>query len=333
MMKTPKQIIGIRKRIKSKGLITVIKELVEYYKKFQDFPKRFDQKINPIKWTFRIVITYGNACFYYYDDEFRLILDFVPHDINSWLSDRVCPSEFRNLTENKIVFFSKMKEANLPHIPIFFSKENGQIKIFSTEINLFQNVLEKPIWGFQGSQVDFYSTILPSQAKDGFLYQPKIDNHHFLKQLANTKASNTVRVLTYISNSNDVHVLSSLIRLSLNSGFTDNLVNGGIAVGINKLSGKLNEIGLDNQGNKMLRHPNGNFEFKGVQIPFWEETIEIVKKAALAFKETRLIGWDILITETGPIILEANRKSSLYLSQSQGEVFYNSIYIQENMKF
>lgn len=333
MMSLPKQLVGIIKRVKSKGLITVTKEILVYFRKFKDFPKRFDQRISPIRWLFRMIITYGNACFYYYEDEFGLILDFIPHDTNSWLSERVCPSEYRDFTENKIVFFSIVKNADLPHVPIFFHKENGKTEIFSSEVDLFHDVIEKPNWGLQGSKVSFYEAIIPDHAKEGFLYQPKIENHSYLKQLANTKASNTVRILTYLSNSNEIHVLSSLIRLSINSGFTDNLVNGGIAVGIHKLNGQLNEIGLDNRGNKVVKHPQGSFEFKGAQIPFWKETIELVEKAALIFKETRLIGWDIIISEKGPVILEANRKSSLYLSQSQGEVFYNSIYIQENMKF
>lgn len=329
-MKLPKQIIGILKRLKRKGILLIIRELFEYTRKFRNYPKRFNQNINPIRWFFRMFVTYGNACFYYYDSEFSCIINFIPHDTNSWLAKKVCPEEYRNLTENKVVFFNKMSETDLPHVPVLFYKENDKTTRILKK-KYFEHVIEKPIWGIQGLKVRYHKLIKPEDAIEGYIYQRKIENHSYLKSIANTKASNTIRVLTYLSNSNEVHILSALIRLSLNSGYTDNLVNGGIAVGINKITGKLNESGLDNLGKKKFEHPDGYVKFNDAQIPFWKEIIALSKKAALNFKETRLIGWDILLTEEGPVILEANRKSSLYLSQSQGELFYNSIYVQENM--
>ena len=61
------------------------------------------------------------------------------------------------------------------------------------------------------------------------------------------------------------------------------------------------------------------------------EIIETVIKAAKVLSEVRLIGWDIALTDEGPLILEANRKSDFYLSQSQGQVFFDSAYVHENM--
>ncbi len=38
----------------------------------------------------------------------------------------------------------------------------------------------------------------------------------------------------------------------------------------------------------------------------WKESIELVKQAALHRPENRSIGWDVVITEKGPELLEGN---------------------------
>lgn len=53
-------------------------------------------------------------------------------------------------------------------------------------------------------------------------------------------------------------------------------------------------------------HPVTGVGFKGFQIPFWSETIEMMKKAVTEASYISNIGWDIAITNSGPIIVEAN---------------------------
>ena len=42
------------------------------------------------------------------------------------------------------------------------------------------------------------------------------------------------------------------------------------------------------------------------EIPFFEETLQLCKKAALVEKHVRYVGWDIAIGDNGPIIVEGN---------------------------
>ena len=53
-------------------------------------------------------------------------------------------------------------------------------------------------------------------------------------------------------------------------------------------------------------HPITGVEIVGLQVPFWNETVAMVKKAALEHPENRSIGWDIVITENGPGFIEGN---------------------------
>ena len=44
----------------------------------------------------------------------------------------------------------------------------------------------------------------------------------------------------------------------------------------------------------------------GFQIPFWKETLELVREAALLQTGNRSVGWDIAITDIGPELIEGN---------------------------
>src|SRR5699024_11501854 len=53
-------------------------------------------------------------------------------------------------------------------------------------------------------------------------------------------------------------------------------------------------------------HPITGERIIGFQIPFWERTLEMVKKAAGLYSGNRSIGWDIVITKSGPGLIEGN---------------------------
>jgi hypothetical protein len=47
------------------------------------------------------------------------------------------------------------------------------------------------------------------------------------------------------------------------------------------------------------------YEFAGFEVPYFMEALDTVKTAA-AILPHRLVGWDIAITEEGPVLLEGN---------------------------
>ena len=44
----------------------------------------------------------------------------------------------------------------------------------------------------------------------------------------------------------------------------------------------------------------------GFQVPYWQECIQLAKYAALLHSENRSIGCDIVVTETGPGLIQGN---------------------------
>jgi len=52
--------------------------------------------------------------------------------------------------------------------------------------------------------------------------------------------------------------------------------------------------------------PGTDTSFIGFKLPYWSEVKELALRAAAAFPGVRSIGWDIAISEQGPVLIEGN---------------------------
>ena len=65
-------------------------------------------------------------------------------------------------------------------------------------------------------------------------------------------------------------------------------------------------------------HPVTGVPFKGLKLPFWQETIDMMRKAVPLADKISNIGWDVAITEEGPLIIEANTIPGFNTAQYRG---------------
>ena len=124
-----------------------------------------------------------------------------------------------------------------------------------------------------------------------------------------TKSVNTIRAVTIQGKSGSVGVFNAFLRLGADAdSFVDNRAKGGFGVGIDLDTGKLMRYGFphDSFGIKTDKHPLSGIVFENYQLPFWQETVELIQNAHKQFYEMQSIGWDVVITPTGPVLLEGN---------------------------
>ena len=116
---------------------------------------------------------------------------------------------------------------------------------------------------------------------------------------------NTLRLVTIRKNS-DVTVVFACLRVGNDYANVDNLNHGGMAIIIDLQKGELIAPGTDRKDQVFYEHPITKVKIDGYKIPYLKEALELVKKAALRFDDLGYIGWDVAISETGPLIIEAN---------------------------
>ena len=138
------------------------------------------------------------------------------------------------------------------------------------------------------------------------LVEEFVIQHKALNQLSST-AVNTVRIFTQLNAKNEVDILGCRQRISVNS-HVDNMAAGNLAAPIDITTGIICSPAVYNDITKLEEsiHPLTNVSIIGFEVPFWEETILMVKAAALLHPQNRSIGWDIVITDNGPGLIEGN---------------------------
>jgi len=150
-----------------------------------------------------------------------------------------------------------------------------------------------------------YTEVLKSE----FLFQETVLQHPDLNRL-NPSCLNTIRIDTFIDASGKIDVISALIRMSTNNLHVDNVNAGGCFVGICTETGKLKKVSypsIKNGGVKVLtEHPVTKTIFEDFFVPFYREVEELVVKAASFMPGLRLVGWDVGVGESGPVLIEGN---------------------------
>lgn len=151
-----------------------------------------------------------------------------------------------------------------------------------------------------------------------FLFQQRITQHPELSRI-NPTSINTIR-LTTVRNlkTKEVKVWPSALRVGLNGNYVDNLSQGGLIIGIDLATGKLNRYGFQRPefGGRREAHPDTGLVFNQFAIPFFKEAVEKALYFHSMLKDIHSIGWDIAITPEGPIFIEGNDNWEITISQA-----------------
>ncbi|MBE6346168.1 MAG: hypothetical protein E7067_02995 [Lentimicrobiaceae bacterium] len=132
------------------------------------------------------------------------------------------------------------------------------------------------------------------------------------EQLAsfNPSSVNTVRMMTALYPNNEVKLIASFIKIGRAGSCVDNAGAGGnvdAAIDIN--SGKLyNALEFNSWHNivTITHHPDTNNPIDGVVIKDWSKIVNDLCRFQSLIPQIKIIGWDVALTENGPVIIEIN---------------------------
>lgn len=236
------------------------------------------------------------------------------------------------LADNKQVFYSYIEKMNPDLVPttyliiqgdkvlspFYYDKEIASIDQLKTLED--GKYICKPVVGSFGDSIsvlekkgdelivnngEFTIDELISQTEvEPFLIQEYIVQHEKISKL-NKSTVNTLRIISTRWNE-DTHILAGMMRIGTEGKLVDNSSAGGTFVGIDIESGKLMEYGYYYDKIREKSHPDSGVIYKDYEIPYWDETIKLIKKLHPIIFGFATLGWDIAITEEGPVIVEIN---------------------------
>lgn len=155
---------------------------------------------------------------------------------------------------------------------------------------------------------------------DNYLVMEYVDQHGYAEDIY-PNATNTIRLFTVIDpDTLEPRAIRAAHRFgSSASAPTDNWSAGGYCVPIDIETGTLGPIITLKDGLyrcELDAHPETRTQVRGNSIPYWQECIHLVHELADLHRPARCVGWDIIVTDDGPIVIEANAGTGIHLVQA-----------------
>lgn len=181
--------------------------------------------------------------------------------------------------------------------------------------------MAKPYDGLGGQGVEKVTSADITDRKA--YYDHCVEGRIFLEQLVRQHPDmnvlcpasvNTMRIMTF-NDHGKPEILWMGLRVGNGVNAVDNFHAKGMGVAIDMKTGKLQGNAIDKDCNVFQVHPTTGVAFDGFRIPDFQEAVELVLKGALESDKILVIGWDVALSENGPVVIEANRRPGFDLVQ------------------
>ena len=267
-----------------------------------------------------------------------------------FLNDKVMLGEFLNglglrSTETQAVVDNRRLFGDLPvlrslddirtfltrdaRFPLFAKPAVGSLSVGSARIDGVEEGGKTLRFG-NGETValdEFAQEILDDHAKRGFLFQTAVAQHPKLTEMTGA-ALGTIRVVTVPEEADRPRVLYVLWKIPSPRAMSDNFwQDGSMLAQIELETGRIQKCrlgtGLDTL--HIETHPVTGRPIVGETMPYWTELKALAEKAHALFPNSGVLGWDIGMSEDGPVIVECNNSPFHALYQlATGEGVLNS---------
>lgn len=126
----------------------------------------------------------------------------------------------------------------------------------------------------------------------------------------NKSSVNTVRFMTTLYPDGSARVIATFLKIGRAGKCVDNAGEGGnVDVCVDIETGML-KYAIQYNGRRDIleieKHPDSGNQLNGVRVDNWQPICEEVKRFQQAFPYCKAAGWDIAITDEGPVVIEVN---------------------------
>lgn len=128
--------------------------------------------------------------------------------------------------------------------------------------------------------------------------------------LLNESSVNTVRFMTTLYPNGEARIISCFIKIGREGKCVDNAGDGGnVDVCVDVETGEI-KYAIQYDGWRKIKdiecHPDSGNQLNGILIENWDKIKTEVLKFQQAFPYIKAAGWDIAITDDGPVVIEVN---------------------------
>jgi Sugar-transfer associated ATP-grasp len=154
----------------------------------------------------------------------------------------------------------------------------------------------------------------PGADTRSYLIERRIRQHPELTALVGQTLC-CIRVQTIVTLEGEPRIIASVCKLQPNPVGVDHLIHNAVGAWVDPDSGALGRGRTRGDLDYVSVLPGTETPFVGFRLPYWSEVKGLALRAAAAFPWVRSVGWDIAISERGPVLVEGNERWAVSLVQ------------------
>lgn len=172
--------------------------------------------------------------------------------------------------------------------------------------------------GTRLSEIELIGHIRKQAAREPIIVQQALFGHAALRDLS-INVLTTCRVMSIKNETGGYEVTHAVFKSSTQpKSVVDNFHKGGIVSRVDIATGRIgpaSDAGTKKPCVWYETHPTTGAQITGRELPFWQQTKELLCRGHAAFPDRITIGWDVAITDQGPVIVEGNVQSGCDMIQ------------------
>ncbi len=150
----------------------------------------------------------------------------------------------------------------------------------------------------------------------GYLFQKRLLPHASIRNICGNRLA-TVRIVT-INPKSGPEILRAAWKIPAGANAADNFWRTGNLLGqIDIETGRIERVvrgkGVDQEA--LTAHPDTGTNMAGFELPMWNAAKALALEGMKVFPKMGMIGWDIAVTDAGPVIVEPNETPDHMLPQ------------------
>lgn len=249
------------------------------------------------------------------------------------------------ITEDKRLFERWCREQGLPTVPILAELAAGTFVPPGAPVELpGRDLFSKPVdsyggagarrWTYTGrgtwrgadgathDRMALLDVLVAQSRACGVLLQECVENDPRVAHLS-SGALCTARLLTIRPPGGRPELLCAVYRMATGGQSTDNLSIAGLAAPVDPATGRLGPaVRSDARAviAPVATHPDSGKTIAGSVLPHWREATALAVDAHARLPRIACVGWDVALTASGPVLIEANWAPGARLAQAPSGV-------------
>lgn len=229
---------------------------------------------------------------------------------HAWCKSKGLPSPrtFRTFERGHCNPIDLPLDATLPPVDLFSKPKDYRWGIGTAR---WSWVAEQTYRGEDGrliSEEGMMEELIRQSSERPIILQERLANHPEVSGLSGG-ALCTVRVVTSRATGGRARVVAAAFAMPVGSAPASNFHYGSVVSGIDIRTGRLGPGVVSDTARCTVsfdRHPDTGNVFLEERLPLWEDVVELVEKAHGEVCSVSSLGWDVALSDSGPVLVEVN---------------------------